>query len=205
MQNKTHWENVYQTRATDAVSWFQPHAQLSLDLIGSCSVDRDAPVIDIGGGASTLVDDLLVLGHTDVSVLDISAAALQAAQRRLGARAADVHWLVGDITEAGLPVNHYVVWHDRAVFHFLTEPAQRARYVALLRLSLRQAGHVIIATFANDGPEKCSGLPVRRYSATTLQQEFGEGFTLLEQRREAHRTPGGAVQNFIYCHLQYSG
>jgi ubiquinone/menaquinone biosynthesis C-methylase UbiE len=204
MRSRDHWEKVYTTKATDAVSWFQPHADVSLDLIKATGAARDAAIIDVGGGASTLVDDLLAGGYTDLTVLDLSAAALAAARSRLGSRAADVKWIAADITRADLPANRYNIWHDRAVFHFLTAAEDRAAYVQTVFRAVKPGGHVIVATFAEDGPEKCSGLPVMRYRADQLHDEFGEAFTLLKHEKEAHHTPSGKVQQFVYCYCRRS-
>jgi len=198
---RTHWEKVYTTRDAQEVSWYQPHAEQSLALINRIAGDGPCRVIDVGGGASTLVDDLLARARFDVTVLDLSEAALQVARERLGKKqAARVHWLTGDVTELELPANAYDIWHDRAVFHFLTEPEQRAAYVAQVRRSVRPGGHVIVAAFGPDGPLQCSGLPVVRYSPDALHGEFGAAFELVEHSAEAHRTPSGAVQQFVYCH-----
>ncbi|HEU0220405.1 MAG TPA: class I SAM-dependent methyltransferase [Gallionella sp.] len=205
MQTKDHWEKVYSTRTTDAVSWFQEHASLSLDLIGAAGVGCTASIIDVGGGASTLVDDLLANGFTNLSVLDLSAAALAAARNRLGSRASGVRWIEADITGANLPANQLDVWHDRAVFHFLTAPEDRAAYVRAVFRSVKPGGHVIVATFAEDGPGQCSGLPVRRYRADELHAEFGESFSLLNHQKEAHHTPFGTVQQFVYCYCRRVG
>jgi ubiquinone/menaquinone biosynthesis C-methylase UbiE len=202
MQSKEHWEKVYTTKATDTVSWFQPHAGLSLDLIEATGVSRDAAIIDVGGGASTLVDDLLANGYTDLSVLDLSAAALAAAQRRLGSRAARVQWIEADVTKADLPARRFDVWHDRAVFHFLTSAEDRAAYVQTVFRAVKPGGHVIVATFAENGPNQCSGLPVMRYRADELHAEFGEAFALLRHQKEAHHTPSGKVQQFVYCYCR---
>lgn len=205
MRAKDHWEKVYSTKATDAVSWFQPHADCSLGLISAAGVGRDASVIDVGGGASTLVDDLLANGFTNVSVLDLSAAALDAARNRLDSRASGVCWIEADITKGDVPANHYDVWHDRAVFHFLTAPEDRAAYVEAVFRSVKPGGHVIVATFAEDGPAQCSGLPVKRYRAGELHAEFGDSFSLLSHRKEAHHTPSGTVQQFVYCYCRRVG
>lgn len=202
MQSKDHWEKVYTTKATDAVSWFQTHAGLSLDLIKATGVSRDAAIIDVGGGASTLVDDLLANGYTDLTVLDLSASALAAARNRLGAKASNIRWIEADITKADLPANKFDVWHDRAVFHFLTTPEDRAAYVQAVFRSVKPGGHVIVATFAEDGPNQCSGLPVIRYRADELHAEFGESFSLLHHEKEAHHTPSGTVQQFVYCYCR---
>jgi len=202
MQPKSHWENVYATKEATAVSWFQAHADLSLRLIAETGVSTDASIIDVGGGASTLVDDLLARGYTSLSVLDLSAAALNAARTRLGRDAERVRWIEGDITSIVLPAHACDVWHDRAVFHFLTGEAQRRAYVAAVLRSVKPGGHVIVSTFAEDGPLQCSGLPVMRYSADRLHAEFGAPFTLLGHAREAHRTPSGKLQSFIYCYCR---
>jgi ubiquinone/menaquinone biosynthesis C-methylase UbiE len=202
MPSKNHWERIYSTKATDAVSWYQEHASSSLRLIQATRVPKDAAIIDVGGGASTLVDDLLADGYSNLTVLDLSSAALSAAKERLGARAAAVRWLEADITEIDLPRLEYEVWHDRAVFHFLTSEEDRAAYVRAVLRSVKHGGHVIVATFAEDGPEQCSGLPVVRYSAAHLHSEFGDSFTLLDHQTEDHHTPFGTVQKFVYCHCR---
>lgn len=201
MDSRTHWDRVYTTRSAQEVSWYQPHAEQSLSLIERIAAGRPSRLIDVGGGASTLVDDLLARGRFDVSVLDLSDAALKVARQRLGEQQARrVQWLVGDVTAVALPANAFDIWHDRAVFHFLTEPAQRAAYVSQVRRAVRPGGHVIVAAFGPNGPLQCSGLPVMRYSADALYSEFGEAFELVEHSSEAHHTPGGAVQQFVYCH-----
>jgi len=202
MPNKNHWENVYATKPTQGVSWFQEHAERSLDLIRRTGVGKDASIIDVGGGASTLVDDLLAMGYSALTVLDLSAAALEAAQKRLGTRADDVQWLEADITSVVLPRHHFDVWHDRAVFHFLTTEEQRKAYIERVKHAVKPDGHVIIATFAEDGPMQCSGLPVMRYSADTLQVEFDDVLTLREHAKEEHNTPFGTTQRFVYCYFR---
>ena len=202
MQSKDHWEKVYSTKAADAVSWFQPHADFSVGLIKASGIGFDASIIDVGGGASTLVDDLLANGYTNLSVLDLSAAALAAARNRLGAKATDVRWIEADITRANLAGNQFDIWHDRAVFHFLTAPEDRAAYVQAVFHSVKPGGHVIVATFAEDGPNQCSGLPVMRYRADELHAEFGASFSLLSHEKEAHHTPSGTVQQFVYCYCR---
>lgn len=202
MANQLHWDTVYSTRKADAVSWFQPHAQLSLDIIARIGGDRPSSLIDVGGGASTLVDDLLAKGWDDVTVLDLSRAALEVARERLGERADRARWLAGDVTRTQLPRARFDIWHDRAVFHFLTDPADRAAYVAQVRHAVRPGGHVIVAAFGLDGPSHCSGLPVMRFSEDSLHAEFGGEFELLEHLDEAHRTPSGSIQHFVYCHCR---
>lgn len=197
---REHWERVYQTKQPDAVSWFQERATRSLELIRSVGAPLTANVIDVGGGASTLVDDLLSSGFKNVSVLDLSASALEVARKRLGAAGDGVTWIAGDICTVDLPVQTFDIWHDRAVFHFLTDPADRAAYVRQVMKSVKPGGHVIVATFAPDGPEQCSGLPVARYAPGELHEEFGPSFELLEHMSEEHKTPWGSVQHFVYCH-----
>lgn len=202
MPSKEHWEHVYTTKATDAVSWFQEHARNSLKLIQQTGVPLSAAIIDIGGGASTLVDDLLANGYCNLSVLDLSAAALSAAQSRLGSKASGVNWVVADITKAELPAQSYDVWHDRAVFHFLTSTEDRQAYVQAVLRAVKPGGHVIVATFAEDGPLQCSGLPVMRYNPDELHAEFGEPFTLVHHEKESHQTPFGTAQQFTYCYCR---
>jgi SAM-dependent methyltransferase len=200
MNSRSHWERVYSTRSAREVSWFQPYADQSLALIRSVPHSGPRRIIDVGGGASTLVDDLLDLGNFDVTVLDISPAALDVARQRLSARASRARWLVGDITRMQLPRHAYDIWHDRAVFHFMTSAEQRADYVSQLRHAVRPGGHVIVAAFGPDGPLECSGLPVMRYAPDALHAQFGDVFQLVDHVVEAHRTPAGAVQQFVYCH-----
>lgn len=204
MNMKTHWENIYQTKAPTQVSWFQAHPQVSLSLIQRTQVQPTEPIIDIGGGAATLVDDLLANGYQAVTVLDLSAQALRLARQRLGPLAERVTWLEADITTVELPAQAYAVWHDRAVFHFLTQPADRQRYVTAVRQAVRPGGFVIVATFAPDGPPRCSGLDVVRYSPESLHSEFGRGFELVDSARETHHTPAGGEQQFMYCFCRRS-
>jgi ubiquinone/menaquinone biosynthesis C-methylase UbiE len=201
MEKKQHWENVYQHKAVDEVSWFQAHPEYSLDLIQAAGVTPMQAIIDVGGGASRLVDKLLAAGYCNISVLDIAAAALTHTQARLGARAAEITWLESDVT-AFTPPQSYALWHDRAVFHFLTEDADRQKYLCVLRQAVPVGGHVIIATFALDGPEQCSNLPVQRYDESALQAVLGAEFKLLETRCEAHQTPVGKIQHFMYARFQ---
>lgn len=200
MHSKKHWDLVHETKPADSVSWFQEYAELSLQLIRQTGSALTAPIIDVGGGASTLVDDLLALGYSNLTVLDISSTALQVAQARLGnEHSRNVQWMAADITEAGLPVHAYEVWHDRAVFHFLATPEERQQYVQALFNALRPGGHAIIATFAEDGPTRCSGLSAMRYRPEQLQAELGKSFALVRHRKEAHKTPSGSLQQFVYC------
>lgn len=202
MDNKQHWEQVYTTKASDSVSWFQEHADQSLRLIHNTRLGKDAAIIDVGGGTSRLVDDLVAEGYTDLTVFDLSSTALAVARQRLGKHADIVHWIEGDITRAKFPMNRFDIWHDRAVFHFLTDPADRHAYVERVLSSVRPGGHVIVATFAEDGPEKCSGLPVMRYQPEALHAVFGDTFQLIEHEKEAHHTPFGTVQQFVYCYCR---
>lgn len=202
MQSKEHWERVYSTKPADAVSWYQEHAEQSLRLIRRTGLPRSASIIDVGGGAATLVDDLLRGGYSSITVLDLSAAALAAARTRLGDKASAVTWLVANITQVELPAVSYDIWHDRAVFHFLTSESERHAYVAAVLRAVKPGGHVIVATFGEEGPQQCSGLPVMRYSPEGLHAEFGEPFTLVGHEQEDHRTPSGAVQKFIYCYCR---
>jgi ubiquinone/menaquinone biosynthesis C-methylase UbiE len=204
MQSNEHWEKVYSTKATDAVSWFQEHAKESMKLIRGTGIPRSAAIIDVGGGASTLVDDLLFAGYSALTVLDISATALAAAKIRLGQKAASVRWLEANITNTTLPTHDYDLWHDRAVFHFLTTQAERLAYIEAVMRAVKPGGHVIVATFDENGPTQCSGLPVMRYNADTLHAEFGIAFNLLRHEKEDHHTPFGTVQKFIYCYCRKS-
>ena len=199
MQGSDHWENVYRNKQFDAVSWYAPHLSESLRLIQELCPDSTASVIDIGGGESTLVDDLLRSNYLDVSVLDISATAIDFTRQRLGSKAQDVSWHVGDITQYDFGSKQFDLWHDRAVFHFLTEPSARRAYVELVRRSVKPGGHVLMATFGPDGPLKCSGLDVVRYDDQSLHYEFGEGFQMLGSEIAEHNTPMGTRQQFLYC------
>lgn len=199
---KEHWEGVYQDKSPLETSWYQIKPALSLQLISHCGVDKDAAIIDIGGGASTLVDYLLEEGYSNISVLDISSNALEYARQRLGSRAGAVDWIVADITEFTAPVK-YKLWHDRAVFHFLTEQADREAYVDALKASLVPGGHVIMAAFGIGGPLKCSNLDIVQYDADKLCQELGTGFELAEEAAEVHETPDGRQQKFGYFRFIY--
>lgn len=197
MNRTDHWNSVYFAKAPDEVSWHQVRPDVSLALIEHAAIGHDAGIIDVGGGASTLVDHLLDAGCTRLAVLDISHAALAHARTRLGERGAQVEWIVADVTEFE-PPHTFALWHDRAVFHFLTDADDRRKYIKALRRTVPVAGNAIIATFALHGPEKCSGLEVRRYDATGLSVELGAEFELLEQADETHRTPWDTEQAFGY-------
>jgi len=199
MSSKAHWEKVYATKKPTEVSWYQAETALSLRLIRQATRAKSAPIIDVGGGASNLVDGLLVDAFSNVTVLDISARALAEASARLGADAGRVRWIEADILDLELSSAAYAVWHDRAVFHFLKQAAERRCYVQQVRRGVQPGGHVVIATFASDGPVRCSGLNVSRYSPDELHAELGGGFELIDSVREEHRTPTGAPQAFVYC------
>ncbi len=199
MDRKAHWQRVYETKQATEVSWFQAHADVSRELIESAAPDRASAIIDVGGGASVLVDDLLSAGYSRLTVLDISRAALDQARARLGPRADGVTWPEADALTADLSPAAFDVWHDRAVFHFLTDAGDRRRYVQQVRRALKPGGAVIIGTFAEDGPLKCSGLDVARYSPEQLVAELGAGVTLVTSRRHEHTTPWGAPQAFTFC------
>jgi 2-polyprenyl-3-methyl-5-hydroxy-6-metoxy-1,4-benzoquinol methylase len=200
-ERQAHWQNVYRTKGEREVSWFQETPAVSLDLIHATGVNASASIIDVGGGASRLVDALLDAGFNAITVLDVSEKALAASKARLGARSAGVNWVVADVT-AWQPQQIYDVWHDRAAFHFLTEPDDREAYAECVRKAVRPGGHVIIGTFALDGPERCSGLPVVRHDAASIGQILGNSFKLIDSRRHDHRTPGGAIQRFQFSWFQ---
>ena len=197
--SQSHWDTVYRTKAPEAVSWYRAHLERSLDLIGRVAPDLAASIIDVGGGESTLVDDLLARGYRNITVLDLSSTAVEVARKRLGNLAQQVTWSVADITRVALPDRHYDVWHDRAVFHFLTGEGERQAYVRRVMQSVKRGGHVIVATFGPEGPEKCSGLDVVRYDAESLHGQFGGQFRLVESATELHQTPFGTTQQFLYC------
>lgn len=194
---RQHWDAIYSSKAEDQVSWFQESPAHSLELIRAAGGTASSAIIDVGGGASRLVDTLLAGGFRDVTVLDLAEPALMMARQRLGEAAAHVDWVVADVT-TWMPRRHYDIWHDRAVFHFLTEQADRAAYVSTVRRAIPAGGHIIIATFAADGPEKCSGLPIVRYDPESLQATLGSGFKLVEARRHLHATPFGTTQSFQF-------
>ena len=194
-----HWDSVYRQKKATDVSWYRPHLDVSLELIDTTNLPPASRLIDVGGGASTLVDDLLDEGFQDITVLDLASSALDVAKQRLGERANRVAWIAGDVTRVALPEATFDLWHDRAVFHFLTEESDQMRYVEQVRRAVKPGGYVIVATFGPHGPDKCSGLPVARYDEAGLHGTFGAEFTLLESRREEHDTPWGIGQEFVYC------
>jgi SAM-dependent methyltransferase len=189
-----------QQKAANEVSWYRPHLETSLALIAQAASSPSASIIDVGGGESTLVDDLLARGYADITVLDISQTAIDANRKRLGKAAERLRWLVADITQVDLAPASYDVWHDRAVFHFLTEPRDRAAYVRQAARAVRPGGHVIVSAFGLEGPVKCSGLEVVRYDGESLHAEFGARFRLIESSKELHQTPFGTTQQFLYCY-----
>jgi SAM-dependent methyltransferase len=199
MDPRVQWDAIYRSKAPTELSWQQPAAGLSLALIANVLPARSGAIIDVGGGTSPLVDGLLAAGYTDVTVLDLAPSALVQVRARLGAASDGVTWMAADVCTARLAPAAYDLWHDRAVFHFLTNEEARAAYVAQVRRAVRPDGHVLVATFAEDGPTRCSGLEVARYSAEALHAAFGSDFTLLQRRREVHHTPWGAPQAFTYA------
>lgn len=204
MNRRAHWNRVYQTRTPDGVSWYQRRPEISLELIAAAGIAKEAGIIDVGGGASVLVDHLLELGYSNLAVLDIAGPALSAGRTRLGARASAVEWFEADVTTFE-PPQRYALWHDRAAFHFLTDAVDRSQYVATLRKTLKPGGTVIVATFALDGPPKCSGLDVVRYDEQSIATELGSEFQLREIRRETHVTPGLSEQRFSYFRFERRG
>ena len=202
MDAQNHWEKIYSENAPTAVSWYRPHLEKSLTVIEQVASDRSASIIDVGGGESTLVDDLLTRGYQNITVLDISQTAIGENRKRLGQVAENVQWLAADITKVELQPSVYDVWHDRAVFHFLTSPDDRVAYVRQVARAVRHGGHVIVSTFGPEGPTKCSGLDVVRYDAESLHKEFGANFRLLGSFKELHNTPFGTTQQFLYCYCR---
>jgi SAM-dependent methyltransferase len=200
-ERQSHWQNVYQTKGERDVSWFQETPTISLDLIRATGVGAEASIVDIGGGTSRLVDTLIAEGFRSVAVLDVSEKALATSRARLGPHGRHVTWVVADVT-AWRPDRHYDLWHDRAAFHFLIDATDRAAYTASVRHAVRLGGHVIIGTFAPDGPERCSGLPVARHDAASIGKVLGPSFTLIETRRDDHQTPGGFIQRFQFSRFQ---
>ena len=197
-----HWQSVYGSKGEAKTSWFRPHLDQSLRLLDTLALPAGAAIIDVGAGRSTLVDDLLARGFRAITALDISTEALAQSRQRLGEAAATVRWVAADVLDAELPPAAYDLWHDRAVFHFLTAAQDQARYAARAARSVRPGGHLLLATFAPDGPEKCSGLPVCRYDPTTLASRFAPAFVPVANAREAHRTPFATTQPFTYLLLR---
>jgi len=202
MNRREHWEQVYSSKPPERLGWYKPRLRTSLDWITDLSLDTNAPIIDVGGGASTLVDDLLERGYSALTVLDLAAPALDLIKARLGTRGAAVTWLCGDVTRIELGENAFELWHDRAVFHFLTDAEDRARYRETLCKALRPGGYLIIGTFAPEAPPRCSGLPVQRYDLELLRETLGDEFALRRQQKEMHVTPGGVEQMYLYCEFR---
>ncbi|ODS63240.1 MAG: methyltransferase [Arenimonas sp. SCN 70-307] len=200
--SSNHWEDVYRTKSSDKVSWYRPHLDISIDLLSKAGASPHSRVIDVGGGASTLVDDLLELGVANITVLDLSEQALALARQRLGNRGSEVRWMCADILTATLPDAGFDLWHDRAVLHFLTTPASERRYAEQAARSIRSGGQAVIGGFAPDGPERCSGLEVARRSAQDIAAVLGDAFELVEERYENHTTPGGTTQAFAWARLR---
>lgn len=198
---RAHWDDVYRSKRETGVSWFQEKPRHSIELIRNTTPDATSPVIDVGGGASRLADEFLRFGYTDVTVLDVSGSALERSKARLGAAADRAEWIVADVTK-WKPLRKWRIWHDRAVFHFLTDAASQDAYLTALEQATEPGAAVIIATFALDGPERCSGLPVQRYSPETLTARLGTSFRLVDLRTESHVTPKGIQQNFQYAKLR---
>jgi len=205
MSPQEHWDAIYGDKGAQDVSWYRPHLDRSLRFIDNAGLSADAAILDVGGGASTLVDDLLDRGFSNLTVLDISETAIAQARTRLGPRAESVNWLAGDITQVKLPEAHFDFWHDRAVFHFLVESAARQRYVTTVLHALKPNGHIVVATFGPSGPDRCSGLPVARYSAEGIHGQFGNEFRKIGSDTEVHRTPWGGEQEFVYCYCRMPG
>lgn len=199
MSLQSHWEQIYRTKSPEQTSWYEPHLQTSLDWISAAAPHRSASIIDVGGGESTLAEDLLARGYRDITVVDLAEAAISKSQHRMGTAAEQVTWLASDVLQAALPPRNYDLWHDRAVFHFLTESDRRRAYVRQLVSSLKPSGHAVIATFGPQGPEKCSGLPTQRYDAESLQHELGPEFQISRTSIVDHHTPFGTTQQFLYC------
>ncbi len=198
---KNHWEHVYESRSPQQVSWYQAEPGVSLHFIRAAGISHDAAIIDVGGGASVLADRLLDEGFSNITVMDISPSALAHARQRLGKMAGAVKWLEADVTSFR-PKQQYMLWHDRAVLHFLTQKQERQKYVHALNEGLAPGGHLIVASFAKGGPERCSGLPIVQYDAARLLGELGPGFSLISERTEHHTTPGGGDQKFAWFHVQ---
>lgn len=198
MNPKDHWEKIYTSRSVEKLGWYNLHLRTSLLWIEELGLEAEAPVIDVGGGASTLVDDLLAAGHRSLTVLDLAGQALAAARMRLGDRAEQVNWLTGDIAHVDLPGQHYALWHDRALFHFFTEPEQQLAYRQRLLQALRPGGYAILAVFSPEAPPVCSGLPVQRYGPQQLAAALGSELVMQRHCRELHITPGGVEQLYLY-------
>lgn len=198
---KKHWENIYHTRALHEVSWFQPRPETSLGIIEGMKLPASAKIMDVGGGDSLLVDHLLDLGYENITVLDISEAAITRAKKRLGARAHSVQWIVADAATFE-PTTQYDLWHDRAAFHFLTQDAEIAHYLNTAHQGLAPNGHLVIGTFSDQGPTKCSGIDIKQYSEADMSAQLEGYFEKINCFTVDHTTPSGGVQNFLFCHFR---
>jgi 2-polyprenyl-3-methyl-5-hydroxy-6-metoxy-1,4-benzoquinol methylase len=202
MERKSHWENVYRDSEPTKLGWYRQHLEGSLELIDQTGVTQSAQIIDVGGGCSTLVDDLLDLGFKNISILDISSRAIQVAKERLSNKGNAITWIEADITQVSLPGFYYDLWHDRAVFHFLNGPEDRKAYVTAAEQSIKPGGHMIIATFSLAAPPRCSGLDVIRHSTESLYNEFRKSFLMIHSFEQEHITPSGVRQQYIYCYFK---
>jgi ubiquinone/menaquinone biosynthesis C-methylase UbiE len=201
LHRQRHWENVYNAKSPEEMSWYEPHLAISLEWVTEAAPNPAAAIIDVGGGASTLVDDLCAKGYRSLTVLDVSSTALARSRQRMGRAADGIRWITGDVTTCSLPDAAFDLWHDRAVFHFLTDQDERDAYVQRVRSALKPAGQVILATFSTHGPQSCSGLPVSQYDAASTQEQFGPDFRLTKSATVTHHTPVGGSQEFLYCRL----
>ncbi len=205
MNEQEHWENVYLNNQPEKMGWYRPELETSLNWIKEFQPDRDARIIDVGGGASTLVDGLLAEGYSSITVADLSKTALELTRKRLSEKADAVTWLAGDITVLELPSSAYHLWHDRAAFHFLTTEDERQKYLDQLKKALKPSGHLIMATFSPEAPPRCSGLKVERYTPYRLEGVLGPEFILKRDIKELHVTPGGVEHMYLYCCFQRTG
>lgn len=199
MNESNHWEEVYRTRSANQVGWYSPHLETSLSWISGLKLSANDPIIDVGGGASTLVDDLLKLGYKKLTVLDLAENAIRVAKQRLDDSSKSVTWLRGDVTEIKLPQNYYFLWHDRAVFHFFIDAEKQQKYRDAMLRAIMPGGYLVIGAFSQEAPPQCSGLPVQRYTADLLREKFGDEFILVRHQKEIHRTPSGVEQSYVYC------
>lgn len=201
MEPEHHWEDVFSAKSPEEMSWYEPHLATSLEWILEAAPGRSSSIIDVGCGTSTLVHDLHVQGFRSMTLLDISPRAIAQSQERLGTVAREVDWTIGDVTRCSLPNAAFDIWHDRAVFHFLTKPEQRDSYVKQVASALKPSGQIVIATFAINGPRSCSGLPVSRYDRPSIERQFGRAFRLVKSATVTHQTPAGVNQEFLYCRM----
>jgi len=202
MNEAEHWEEIYSTKPVTQVGWYAPHLENSMKWIAELNLAADDPIIDVGGGASTLIDDLLQLDHRKLTYLDLSQRAIQLTKERLGKPSSAITWLCGDVTKIELPSKYYCLWHDRAVFHFLIEPEVQQIYRDSILKALKIGGYFLIGAFSLNAPPKCSGLPVQRYTSEILCKTFGKDFALRRHQNETHNTPSGVEQEYVYCLFQ---